>query len=75
MIELAEIVMKVSGKKSELVRMPLPADDPKKRCPDTSKANRLFGFMPKVPVEQGIQATYDDFKSRIAAASSGPTSR
>ena len=67
MIELAEIVMKVAGKTSELVRMPLPADDPKKRCPDTSKANRIFGFAPKVTVEDGIKATYDDFKTRMAA--------
>jgi len=66
MLELAEIVMKASGKKLELVRMPLPVDDPKKRCPDTSKAKRLFGFAPKVALEQGIAATTADFKSRLA---------
>ncbi|WP_394821311.1 UDP-glucuronic acid decarboxylase family protein [Pendulispora albinea] len=64
--ELAQIVMKVSGKNLELVRHPLPADDPKRRCPDITKAKKYLGLQPKVSLEDGIRRTYDDFEGRIA---------
>ena len=68
MHELAEAVMKVHGKKVEIVRKPLPADDPKRRCPDITVAQQLLSFEPKVPVEEGIAQTYADFKERVAGA-------
>ena len=68
MHELAEAVMKVHGKNVELVKKPLPADDPKRRCPDITLAKKLLNFDPKVPVEEGIAATYADFKERVGNA-------
>jgi UDP-glucuronate decarboxylase len=68
MIQLAETVMRIAGKHVELVRMPLPADDPKRRCPDITKAKRLLGFEPKVELEQGIERTYKDFLARLGRA-------
>jgi UDP-glucuronate decarboxylase len=68
MHELADAVMKVAGKKVELVKKPLPADDPKRRCPDITLAKALLGFEPKVHVEEGIAATYADFKERVGSA-------
>jgi len=68
MHELADAVMKCAGKKVDLVRRPLPADDPKRRCPDISLARTLLGFEPSVPLEKGIEATYADFAERLGAA-------
>jgi UDP-glucuronate decarboxylase len=77
MIELAEAVMAVAGQKVELVRMKLPADDPRRRCPDISKARRLLDFEPTVTLEDGLRHTCDNFKARLAAvdAGAGPPSR
>ncbi|MDQ3296411.1 MAG: SDR family oxidoreductase [Myxococcota bacterium] len=66
MLQLAETAMKVAGRRVELQRMPLPADDPKRRCPDISKARRLLGFAPKIQLEQGLTATCDNFRARLA---------
>jgi UDP-glucuronate decarboxylase len=65
MLELAEIAMKVAGHTVELTRKPLPADDPKQRCPDISKARALLGFEPRVSLEAGLKATLDDFRGRL----------
>jgi UDP-glucuronate decarboxylase len=68
MHELADAVMKVHGRKVELVKKPLPADDPRRRCPDITLAKKLLNFDPKVAVEEGIAATYADFKERVGSA-------
>jgi UDP-glucuronate decarboxylase len=65
MIQLAETAMKVVGNQVPLVKQPLPADDPKRRCPDISKAKRLLGFEPKVSLEEGMRATCDNFRARL----------
>jgi UDP-glucuronate decarboxylase len=67
MLELAETAMKVAGRRVELERRPLPADDPRRRCPDISKARRLLGFHPQVPLEQGLAQTCDNFRARLEA--------
>jgi UDP-glucuronate decarboxylase len=68
MVELARTVMKVSGRRVELRHEPLPADDPRRRCPDISLARELLGFAPRVPLEQGLAATYADFLGRLDGA-------
>jgi nucleoside-diphosphate-sugar epimerase len=65
MRELAEVVMKVAGKTVTIENHPLPADDPKRRCPDITKARAQLGFEPKVLLEDGIRATYDNFAERL----------
>jgi UDP-glucuronate decarboxylase len=65
MIELARTVMRVVGTELELVKRPLPADDPKRRCPDITVAQRLLGFEPKVALEEGIRLTANDFRDRL----------
>jgi UDP-glucuronate decarboxylase len=67
MFQLAQVVMKVADYAGDVTYMPLPADDPKRRCPDISKAKRLLGFQPKVALEDGIRLTYANFAARIAA--------
>lgn len=65
MLELAEMVRQIIGSKVDLVRKPLPADDPKRRCPDIEKAQRLIGFSPGVALRDGIALTARDFADRL----------
>jgi UDP-glucuronate decarboxylase len=65
MLQLAETAMKVAGRTVELIRRPLPADDPKRRCPDITKAKRLLGFSPSVPLHRGLSLTCENFRSRL----------
>jgi UDP-glucuronate decarboxylase len=66
--ELAELTRRLVGSKSELVRAPLPKDDPTRRNPDITRAQQLLGgWAPVVPLEKGLSATIDDFKRRLAS--------
>ncbi len=63
MLELAELVIELTGSKSALVYKPLPSDDPTRRKPDISKAKSTLGWNPTVPLKEGLQKTIDFFKS------------
>ncbi|MBK8839702.1 MAG: SDR family oxidoreductase [Hyphomonadaceae bacterium] len=66
MIELAETVLKLVGSKSKLVRQPLPADDPKQRKPDITRARSVLGWEPKVQLEDGLKETIAYFRKLLA---------
>ncbi|QFT78700.1 UDP-glucuronic acid decarboxylase family protein [Erythrobacter sp. THAF29] len=59
--ELAERIVAMTGSKSEIVRHPLPVDDPKRRRPDISRATELLGWVPKVPLAEGLAHTIEHF--------------
>lgn len=64
MIELAEMILKITDSKSKLIFKPLPADDPKQRKPDISLAKeRLNGWEPQIRLEEGLVETIKYFKS------------
>jgi UDP-glucuronate decarboxylase len=65
MLELAEAVIKVTGSRSKVVHMPLPKDDPKKRCPDITKARTLLGWEPKVRLAEGLKSTMEWYKLKL----------
>lgn len=67
MRELAEIVVRLTQSKSKIVYCPLPHDDPRQRQPNISLAKeKLNGWEPKVPLEEGLLQTIDYFKSFLA---------
>lgn len=64
MLELAELVLKLTNSKSKIIFTPLPADDPKQRKPDISLAKeKLNGWEPKVGLEEGLAKTINYFKN------------
>ena len=67
LLEFAKEVIALTGSKSEIVFKPLPKDDPRRRCPDISKARRLLGWEPRVPRREGLARTLDYFRSQVAA--------
>jgi len=64
--QFADKIIELSGSKSEIVYRDLPEDDPKVRQPDIAKARRVLdNWEPKVPLEQGLMATIDYFKTKL----------
>jgi UDP-glucuronate decarboxylase len=57
MLELAELVLKLTNSKSKITHVPLPADDPKQRRPDITRATQLLHWTPKVPLVEGLKPT------------------
>ncbi len=60
-LELAEIVIEMTGSRSEIVFKPLPADDPRQRQPDIRLAKQVMDWEPKVPLRDGLHKTIDYF--------------
>jgi dTDP-glucose 4,6-dehydratase len=61
--EFAEEILALTGNKVRIIHKPLPADDPKQRQPDISKAKKILGWEPKITRSEGLKITYDYFKS------------
>src|SRR6185295_15885471 len=61
--QLAELVVELTGTKSPITYMPLPADDPKVRKPDITRARAKLGWEPSVALRDGVQWTIDYFRT------------
>ena len=68
------LVLQVTGSASRIEFRPLPADDPKQRRPDISKARRLLGWEPKISLESGLKLSLEYFKKAVLAASAAKPS-
>jgi dTDP-glucose 4,6-dehydratase len=62
--EIAGMVIDLCGSESELVYEPLPEDDPKRRCPDITRAREVLGWEPRVPLREGLIKTLEWFAGR-----------
>lgn len=61
--EFAEEILKLTGSNVPVAYKDLPADDPKQRQPDITKAREILGWEPKIGREEGLKRTYEYFKS------------
>jgi dTDP-glucose 4,6-dehydratase len=62
MLELAELVLEVTGSASDLVFESMPVDDPRQRRPDISLAERVLGWHPHVDLREGLARTHDWYR-------------
>lgn len=62
-LDIALATLKLTESKSKLLILPLPQDDPKKRCPDITLAKDKLQWQPVVDLETGLTKTIDYFKS------------
>jgi dTDP-glucose 4,6-dehydratase len=67
--EIARKIIELTSSRSQIVYEPLPEDDPKVRRPDISRAERLLGWSPRVPLEEGLTKTIAYFKTRLQRSS------
>ncbi len=65
MLELADLVLDITGSKSEIVFEELPVDDPKQRKPDLTRTRAELGWEPKIALREGLIQTADYFRSRL----------
>jgi dTDP-glucose 4,6-dehydratase len=61
--ELSALVLQLTGSKSKIDRRDLPEDDPKVRRPDITRARKMLGWEPQVPLKTGLQETIDYFRA------------
>ena len=67
-LECAHEVLSVTGSRSEIIRLPLPQDDPMRRRPDITRARTLLGWEPKISLREGLELSLEYFRSSIAVA-------
>jgi dTDP-glucose 4,6-dehydratase len=67
--EVAEMIAELSGGESEIVHEPLPEDDPKRRCPEISRAREVLGWEPRTPAREGLEKTLSWFAERSSMTS------
>ncbi|MFD2035794.1 UDP-glucuronic acid decarboxylase family protein [Belliella marina] len=66
MLELAEIILKLTGSKSQLIHMDLPQDDPMQRKPNISLAKQELSWEPKISLENGLLETINYFENVLS---------
>lgn len=64
-LDLATMILELTGSKSPIVHKPLPVDDPKVRQPDITRARTLLNWEPKVNLREGLGTTLEYFKPRL----------
>jgi len=69
--QLAEAVMKICGSSAGFTYQPLPQDDPKQRRPDITRAQTWLGWNPTIALQQGLEKTVANFKSRMRGVDKG----
>ena len=67
MLQFAQEIIKATGSKSRIIHKPLPQDDPKQRRPDITRARKLLGWEPNIPLADGLVPTIAYFRSKITS--------
>ncbi|WP_372885612.1 NAD-dependent epimerase/dehydratase family protein [Shimia sp.] len=66
-LEIAELVRTLTGSAVAMRREPAAIDDPRRRCPDISRARQRLGWAPETALRDGLEMTIADFRGRLAA--------
>lgn len=64
-LELASLVIELTGSRSRIVHRPRPQDDPRQRRPDISKANDTLAWTPKTDLIDGLMQTIEYFETLL----------
>lgn len=64
-VELAQLVIELTGSKSQIEHRPLPSDDPKQRCPDISLAKKHLKWSPEIELREGLSRTIPYFEQLL----------
>jgi nucleoside-diphosphate-sugar epimerase len=62
-LELAKSIVEITATTTEIVYLPLPADDPTQRCPDLTRARQLLGWQPEVSLATGLRRTHEWYRA------------
>ncbi len=73
-LELAQAVQNQINPNAQIKFEPLPADDPRRRRPDITKAKTLLNWEPTIPLQEGLKLTIEDFRARIKSDIKEPVS-
>ena len=65
-LEIAQMVIELTGSRSKIVHLPLPEDDPKQRRPDIGTAERILDWRPGIPLTEGLPRTIAYFEKIVA---------
>src|SRR5271156_4488005 len=74
-LELAKLVIAMTGTKSKIKLEPLPSDDPRQRQPDISKAKAILGWEPKTQLREGLAKTIAYFDKMLSKEGTSPFAR
>jgi dTDP-glucose 4,6-dehydratase len=64
--ECAQVVLAVTGSRSEIVHKPLPEDDPTRRRPDITRARTLLGWEPRIQLREGLERSMEYFRGSVS---------
>jgi UDP-glucuronate decarboxylase len=64
-LELAQAIIDLTGSKSTITHVPLPSDDPCRRCPDIRLAQSELNWQPRVALREGLARTIDYFEQKL----------
>jgi len=67
LLEMAQLMVELTGSQSEIIFEALPVDDPKIRQPDITRARQLLGWEPDIDVREGLRRTIDSYTGHLAA--------
>ncbi len=70
-LQTAHTVIRLTGSRSSVRHLPLPADDPRRRRPDIERATTRLGWAPRVRFEDGLARTIEEIRERVEAARTG----
>jgi dTDP-glucose 4,6-dehydratase len=73
--EIAEMVIELSGSGGEIVHEPLPEGDPRRRCPDITRARETLGWEPRIPAREGLEKTLSWFAERSGSREASSAKR